>query len=126
MAELHLTQEEARQIAAAVVAELAPLFGSASPSRLAGERPLLDAKKVASMLDVKEKTVRTWTARGLVPCLRFEGGTVRYDPVEIEAWLRSHRTRRRTADEIATAFLGKNGARPSKASQDAARQNREV
>lgn len=47
---------------------------------------LLTVKDVATRLQVKDKTVYAWASQRKIPCVKI-GGTVRFDPKEIEQWL---------------------------------------
>jgi excisionase family DNA binding protein len=56
---------------------------------------LLTARELAELLGVSAETVLRWTRRGEMPALRLPGGTVRYRPDAVEAWLEARAT---TAD----------------------------
>jgi len=53
-------------------------------------RRLLSVKDVARMLAVNRFRVYEWVRLGKIPFLRLVGG-IRFDPEEIENWLRRHR-----------------------------------
>jgi excisionase family DNA binding protein len=55
---------------------------------------LLTAAEAATMLRIKESTLREHTRRGLIPHLRI-GRAVRYDAADLAAWLE---TRKRPMD----------------------------
>ena len=70
--------------ASARIAALAPVRSDRTDS------PWLTAGQVASRLGVSERTVRSWTARGIIPCVRLPGRLVRYRVDEIDAWVASY------------------------------------
>lgn len=51
-------------------------------------RPLLTIGDVCDIVRVGPNTVRSWLKAGTIPSLRA-GQLVRFDPDEIDAWLRS-------------------------------------
>ena len=51
----------------------------------------IDAEGVALRIGVSVRTVRTWTAAGLIPHVRLPGRLVRYDVLAVDAWVASHR-----------------------------------
>lgn len=51
---------------------------------------LLTVKDVSAWLQVKPATVYGWAEQGTIPHLKL-GRLLRFDPDEIEAWLRDHR-----------------------------------
>lgn len=53
-------------------------------------RRLIDAAKLAGLLDIKTTTVRMWTRTTDIPRIRC-GRLVRYDFDEVLAWLRKRR-----------------------------------
>ncbi len=57
-----------------------------------GSSALLTARQVAELLGVCPVTVARWTRRGTLPAIRLPSGQLRYDPEDIEAWLRQRRT----------------------------------
>lgn len=50
----------------------------------------IDAARVAKHLGVSIRTVRAWTAAGLIPHVRLPGRLVRYDIAAVDAWVASH------------------------------------
>ncbi|BCW92439.1 MAG: hypothetical protein KatS3mg007_0333 [Thermoanaerobaculum sp.] len=50
---------------------------------------LLDEKQVAQLLRCSPLTLRIWRCRGQGPPYLKIGRLVRYDPNQVEAWLRS-------------------------------------
>jgi excisionase family DNA binding protein len=48
---------------------------------------LLDIKEIAEKLRVKESTLRAWVFQRRIPIVRI-GRLVRFNPSEIEKWLR--------------------------------------
>ena len=53
-------------------------------------RRWIDAEHVALRVGVSVRTVRTWTAAGLIPHVRLPGRLVRYDGAAVDAWVASH------------------------------------
>jgi excisionase family DNA binding protein len=53
------------------------------------DSPWLDARQIAARIGVSERTVRGWTARGIIPHVRLPGRLVRYRVDEIDAWVAS-------------------------------------
>lgn len=51
---------------------------------------LIDPKELAIALRVSRPTVYSWVSKNQIPHLKFQG-LVRFDPVEIGAWLKSRR-----------------------------------
>ena len=51
---------------------------------------LIDPTELALALRVSRPTVYSWTHKGTIPFIKFEG-LVRFEPVEIAAWLNSRR-----------------------------------
>ena len=49
--------------------------------------PLLRARDVAELLNVSANTVLDWFERGRLPGYKINGGAVRFDRSELEAWL---------------------------------------
>jgi excisionase family DNA binding protein len=58
--------------------------------------PLLDLPAVAEWLGVNERHVRRLVAERRIPFLKW-GRLLRFDPVEVEAWLDDARRGRRSA-----------------------------
>lgn len=56
----------------------------------AGDRPLLDLPTVAERLNVNQRHVRRLVAERRIPFLKWSH-LLRFDPVEIEAWLDERR-----------------------------------
>lgn len=50
------------------------------------ETLLLTAKQAAQLLNVSERTLWTWSKRGIAPVIRL-GGTVRYSRDQLESWI---------------------------------------
>ena len=50
----------------------------------------LDIATLAGRLQVKRSTLYAWAERGSIPHLKL-GRLLRFDPDEIETWLKSHR-----------------------------------
>jgi excisionase family DNA binding protein len=48
---------------------------------------LLRAEDVAALLACSRKTVFRFASEGRLPCVRLAERMVRFDPVEIEAWI---------------------------------------
>lgn len=61
---------------------------------------LLTAEDAATLLNVKAGTIYDWAARGMLPHVRILAGkrraVIRFRVEELEAFLRSHSTARRT------------------------------
>jgi len=49
---------------------------------------LLTVKDIAMRLQVKDKTIYAWATQGKIPSVRING-VLRFDPRDIEPWLRS-------------------------------------
>jgi excisionase family DNA binding protein len=61
--------------------------GQAIADALNGEAPLLlRPKDTWKTLGLSERTLRTLTRRGQIPCVRI-GRSVRYDPADLRAWI---------------------------------------
>jgi excisionase family DNA binding protein len=52
----------------------------------AARRSLLRAEEVAEILNIPVATIRWWSWRGTLPCIRL-GRCVRFDPYDIEAFV---------------------------------------
>lgn len=50
----------------------------------------LDIAALAERLRIKRSTIYAWAEQGSIPHLKL-GRLIRFDPDEIEAWLRAHR-----------------------------------
>lgn len=61
-----------------------------APSPASTTSPWLDASAVAGRIGVSERTVRGWTAAGLIPHTRLPGRLVRYRVDEVDAWLATY------------------------------------
>lgn len=48
--------------------------------------PLLTVADVAGLLRLKPSTVRAYTERGMLPCVRI-GGRLRFHPSDVSAWI---------------------------------------
>jgi predicted DNA-binding transcriptional regulator AlpA len=57
--------------------------------------PLLTADDVATHLGVPASTLANWRYQGLGPRYLRIGRHVRYDPVDVDAWIESQRVRQR-------------------------------
>jgi hypothetical protein len=54
---------------------------------------LLSPARVAAMIGVQARTLRTWRYRSRGPAfVRFSRTCVRYDPADVAAWIERHRT----------------------------------
>jgi len=51
---------------------------------------LIAAEELAAGMRVARVTIYQWVRRGVIPYLKLEG-VVRFDPEEIQAWLKSKR-----------------------------------
>jgi excisionase family DNA binding protein len=63
---------------------------------ISGREPLLDLPAVAERLGVNERHVRRLVAERRIPFLKW-GRLLRFDPIEIEAWIDEARRGRRSA-----------------------------
>jgi excisionase family DNA binding protein len=52
---------------------------------------LLTAGDVATLLGVQPRVVRMWANNGRIPYIRVSRKILRFDPIDIESWLASHR-----------------------------------
>jgi excisionase family DNA binding protein len=52
----------------------------------------LRAEEVAEMLAMSRRQVYRWAAERRMPAIKFGPGAVRFDPEDIEAWLRQKKT----------------------------------
>lgn len=52
--------------------------------------PWLTAQQVATRLGVSERTVRSWTAAGIIPHIRLPGRLIRYEIEQVDAWIASY------------------------------------
>ena len=57
---------------------------------------LISPEELAAALKIARVTAYQWVRRGVIPHLKLEG-VVRFDPEEIEAWLKSKRRAARKA-----------------------------
>lgn len=55
-----------------------------------GGAATIGKREVAERYGVTVRTVSRWMARGLPYLKPYEGGAVRFRPVEVEAWMRRH------------------------------------
>lgn len=70
------------------MSNILPLRLRAADLPSAAEQPLaVDARRLASLLSVGVRTVRTWDAAGKLPAPIRVGGSVRWGVDEIRAWL---------------------------------------
>jgi excisionase family DNA binding protein len=53
---------------------------------------LIDARAAAAKLAISEQTVWAMAKRGDLPCVRFGERIVRFDPTDLDAWIREHKT----------------------------------
>jgi excisionase family DNA binding protein len=75
---------------------------------------LLTAREVAGVLGVCPETVLRWTRKGALPGLRLPGGGLRYEEVELEAWLEARGTSAGTAtEELSDTQAGRARSRES-------------
>jgi len=65
---------------------------------LLSRRDLISPEELAAALKIAKVTAYQWVRRGVIPHLKLEG-VVRFDPEEIEAWLKSKRQAVRKAPE---------------------------
>ncbi len=54
---------------------------------------MLSARDVADRLGVSTETVLRWTRRGELPAVRLPGGSIRFHPDKLDAWLQERTTR---------------------------------
>ena len=47
---------------------------------------LWTVEETAKFLDVKESTLYAWAKAEHIPCVRYSGGMLRFDPVAIRNW----------------------------------------
>jgi excisionase family DNA binding protein len=94
-----------------------PEVGMPEPERNIEQRALLDIEEVARILGVGVRHVRRLVADRRIPYLKW-GHLLRFDPVEIEAWLDEAR-RPATGEVVSMPALGirragcvKGGRRP--------------
>lgn len=59
----------------------------------------LTAKQIADKYGFSPSTIRRWSQRGLVPCVRTPTGAIRYEAAAFDAWFRSTTTGQRAALE---------------------------
>lgn len=71
-----------RLAAATTTADAATATADAGPL-------LLDAKRLAVLLSVGLRTIRSWDSSGRLPTPLRIAGVVRWSKVEIEAWIRA-------------------------------------
>ncbi len=68
---------------------------------------LLTPKQVAELLNCKTSTIYAWAKTGKVPSFKLEG-ILRFDPAEIEHWVKACRTEPEPAPELKAKHLGDN------------------
>jgi excisionase family DNA binding protein len=69
--------------------------GRPSLKELLAGGDLISPEELAGALKIARVTAYQWVRRGVIPYLKLEG-VVRFDPAEIDAWLKSkHREARR-------------------------------
>ena len=56
---------------------------------------LLDIAQLSEMLNIKKKTIYDWTHKGTIPYIKL-GGLIRFDPKEIEQWIKSKKVKRKS------------------------------
>jgi excisionase family DNA binding protein len=49
---------------------------------------LIDITQLSEMLNVKKKTIYDWVHKRKIPYIKL-GGLIRFDPTEIEQWVKS-------------------------------------
>ncbi len=49
---------------------------------------IIDRKELADRLKMSQETIRQWTYRGRIPCLRLSPKLIRYSWKAIEDWLK--------------------------------------
>ena len=57
---------------------------------------LISPEELAAALKIAKVTAYQWVRRGVIPHLKLEG-VVRFDPIEVQAWLESKRRAARKA-----------------------------
>ncbi len=70
--------------------------------------PLLTPYQVAELLSCKLSTVYAWAKTGKIPAFKVNG-LLRFDPVEIEDWLATHKTRPANSPNTAPNLLKTKG-----------------
>ncbi len=69
-------------------------------SQQALHEPLLTAKQIAQMLNVKSSTVYEWAQMGYIPCIRLGTGKkkplVRFSQFRVQEWLKQKEVDGRT------------------------------
>lgn len=65
--------------------------------------PLVASREAARLLGISQKTARSLTRRGALPAILMPSGRYRFDPSDIEAFVRRHRVEPRplTGAEVA-------------------------
>ena len=61
------------------------LLTAADPSRM------LTMQEAADRLGVTDRTIHTWTKRGLLPAFKI-GAVVRYDPADLQRFIEDHKS----------------------------------
>lgn len=85
----------------------ARLNGNGADHGQRGLPHLIDVATLAEHLGLTERTIRRKVADGEIPHYKL-GNSIRFDPVEIEAWLQACRVAPRTP----TTAASPNGTRP--------------
>lgn len=67
-------------------------------------KSLLTVKEVASILNCSPSTVYAKAGRGEIPSLKL-GGMLRFDPAEIEEWIKKGRRKPADIDKLAKGML---------------------
>jgi excisionase family DNA binding protein len=66
---------------------------ASAPKDGRAQRDLIPVRAVAKRLGLSEAHVYTMAAQGQIPCVKFSKA-VRFDPKDIETFIRTHRRRR--------------------------------
>jgi len=86
----------------------------------------LTAEDVAAYLGVSIRTVRSWTAAGIIPHVRLPGRLVRFDRNAVDAWVASHAVAPVRGAQVGVAGVGDPaslGAHPRSARRGPGRRN---
>ena len=69
-------------------------------------KQLLTANQVAELLNCKSSTVYAWAKRGDIPSFKLNG-LLRFDPTDIEVWIKECRVAKEDVPKIKTKRVGK-------------------
>jgi excisionase family DNA binding protein len=67
-----------------------------TPKEGKAQRDLIPVRAVAKRLGLSETHVYLMAQRGQIPCVKF-AKAVRFDPADVDAFIRAHRRRRKAA-----------------------------